>query len=48
MRRSEEEFFKFSTRKVVYIIDRYFGEYKQAVEKQAREAGSMREFLKMR
>lgn len=46
MRRSEEEFFRFNTRKVVYIIDRYYGDYKEAVEKQEREVSSMREFLK--
>jgi len=46
--RSEEEFFNASTRKTLYIVEKYFGEYKQAVDKQAKEVGSMREFLKMR
>lgn len=46
--RSEEEFFNASTRKTLYIVEKYFGEYKLAVEKQAKEVGSMREFLKMR
>ncbi len=48
MNRSEEEFFKFNTRKVIFLAEKYAEQFK-AQEKelnQIKQVASMRDFLK--
>ena len=49
MNRSEEEFFKFNTRKVIFLVEKYADQFKTEkaeIDSKIREVSSMTEFLR--
>lgn len=49
MNRSEEEFFRFNTRKVIFLVEKYaeqFNTEKAQMDSKIREVSSMTEFLR--
>lgn len=48
MNRSEEEFFRLNTRKVIFLVEKYAEQFKTQERElnQIREVSSMRDFLK--
>lgn len=49
MNRSEEEFFRFNTRKVIFLVEKYAEQFKTEkaeMDSKIREVSSMTEFLR--